>query len=218
MRPVTVEHDASNIKVMRLILRECMNWSYVLWMQYKSLGMQACDWRTSPVFGFQHRIRLSLPLLSRSSESAWLHEMDRIPLEQWEECACGNLKWMDQLHRTGFVCISTWCGSPGLWEVTWQTEGPTSVWPEVCRPQTPEPAEWPHLDATASPSSASDTHHTAGENMCPMSSAVFKCVLEVCTGFKLKPEPEIVWPDPSGTVQFKDWTQPKISPNPPQND
>lgn len=35
---------------------------------------------TSPVFGFQQRILLSFALLSRSSESAWLQDIDRIPL------------------------------------------------------------------------------------------------------------------------------------------
>lgn len=37
-----------------------------------------------------------------------------------------------------------------------QNGGPTSVSQEVCRPLMPEPAEWPHLDATTSQSSASD--------------------------------------------------------------
>lgn len=37
---------------------------------------------TSPVFGFQQRILLSFALLSRSSESAWLQDIDRIPLKK----------------------------------------------------------------------------------------------------------------------------------------
>lgn len=37
---------------------------------------------TSPVFGFQQRILLSFALLSRSSESAWLQDIDRIPLNE----------------------------------------------------------------------------------------------------------------------------------------
>ncbi len=41
--------------------------------------------------------------------------------------------------------------------------------------------------------------------------------LEVCTGSKLKPVPEIVWPDPSGTVKFRARTRPEIThpPTPP---
>lgn len=52
--------------------------------------------------------------------------------------------------------VSTWCGSPGLWVARSQTAGPTSGSREACRPRMPEPAEWPHLDATTSQSSASD--------------------------------------------------------------
>ncbi len=106
---------------------------------------------------------------TRWTESLWNIEKS-VLVETWTE-------W-HQLNLTGFVCISTWCGSPGLWEVRWQTEGPTSVWPEVCRPLTPEPAEWPHLDATTSPSSASDTHHTAGEKhvICCLQALMGVCV------------------------------------------
>lgn len=37
---------------------------------------------TSPVLGFQHKIRLSLALLNSNSGSAWHQETDRIPLKQ----------------------------------------------------------------------------------------------------------------------------------------
>ena len=51
---------------------------------------------TSPVFGFQQRIRLSLALLSRSSESAWLQDMDRIPLEE----NTNNVKYTTRWSKT----------------------------------------------------------------------------------------------------------------------
>lgn len=55
--------------------------------------------RTSPVFGFQHMIRLSLPLLRSSSGSAWLHEMDKIPLEHWKNVT------RVQEHQSSFCAI-----------------------------------------------------------------------------------------------------------------
>ncbi len=48
------------------------------------------------------------------------------------------------------------------------------------------------------------------------------CVIEVCTGSKLKPEPgpyprssDPTRPDPSGTVKFRARTRPEIPPPPP---
>ncbi len=38
------------------------------------------------------------------------------------------------------------------------------------------------------------------------------CIIEVCTGSKLKPEPGPTRPDPSGTVKFRARTRPEITP------
>lgn len=158
-----VEHDASNVKVMGSILRKCMNWS---WKQGKSVHGCKCHvnvikqhlWLTD-LSGV--RVPAQDPVVfAAAQQKLW------IGLTPWDgQYSSGILKgrhtcaWAWQQRIETWVLEkrgSTWCGSPGLWVARSRTAGPTSVSREACRPLTPEPAEWPHLDATTSQNSASD--------------------------------------------------------------